>query len=103
MIQFLAHQHHRPACLLKLPEPSQPFRAKPGTYYVVEVLLAQQVQPVATHAAQRQVHQPGGKLRVFQRHQGSKQTQAGHSAETIHPLGERLGVARIVGRQTERP
>ena len=65
MIQFLAHQHHGPARLLPLPKPLQSFRPKPGPHDVVEILLAQQIQPVATHAAERQMHQPGGKLRVL--------------------------------------
>ena len=39
----------------------------------------------------------------LQRHQGSKQSKTRHRSETIHPLGEGLGVARKVSRQTERP
>ena len=103
MIQFVAYQHDRPARLLPSLELLQSPGVEPGQYDVVEILLAKQVQPVATHAAQRQMHQPGGKPRVLQRHHRSKQPQTRHSTETVNTLRKGLGIPCQVSRQAKRP
>ena len=92
MVQSLAHQHHVGARTQKFSHLFHAFGFQPRFQPVLEIFFSQQIETIASHAAQHGVHHARRKLPV---HRIQKRTQHRHQEDQpapAHSPAERLVV-----------